>query len=77
MPHAYLLLDGRARTTTLYLPHRDAALERNEGRRLSAEDSEEAQGITGIDSVQGAETLALDLQRLVLKRRPLPLLHTT
>jgi Xaa-Pro aminopeptidase len=68
VPHAYLLLDGRTRTTTLYLPHRDTALERSEGRRLSAEDSEEAEGLTGIESVQGVESLSVDLQRLVLKR---------
>jgi Xaa-Pro aminopeptidase len=68
VPHAYLLLDGRTRATTLYLPHRDAAVERSEGRRLSAEDSEEAERLTGIESVQGTEALSLDLQRLVLKR---------
>jgi Xaa-Pro aminopeptidase len=68
VPHAYLLLDGRTRATTLYLPHRDPAVERSEGRRLSAEDSEEAVKLTGIESVQGPEALSLDLQRLVLKR---------
>ena len=68
VPHAYLLLDGRTRATTLYLPHRDPAVERSEGRRLSAEDAEEAEKLTGIESVQGVEALSLDLQRLVLKR---------
>ncbi len=68
VPHAYLLLDGRTRTTTLYLPHRDTALERSEGRRLAAEDSVETEELTGIESVQGTEGLSLDLQRLVLKR---------
>jgi Xaa-Pro aminopeptidase len=71
VPSAYLLLDGRTRTTTLYLPHRDADLERSEGRRLAAEDAEEAQRLTGIETVAGPERLALDLQRLVLKRGPL------
>ena len=33
--HAYLLLDGRNRRTTLYLPHRDEGRERGEGKRLS------------------------------------------
>ncbi len=68
VPHTYLLLDGRTRATTLYLPHRDPAVERSEGRRLSAEDAEEAEKLTGIESVQGVEALSLDLQRLVLKR---------
>ena len=52
----------------LYLPHRDAAQERSDGPRLSAEDAEEAGRLTGIEVVQGFEALALDLQRLVLKR---------
>ena len=33
--HAYLLLDGRTRKSTLYLPHRDVDRERNEGKLLS------------------------------------------
>ncbi len=68
VPHAYLLLDGRTRTTTLYLPHHDAGVERSEGRRLCADEPEEAGRLTGIESVQGVEALSLDLQRLVLKR---------
>ena len=68
VPHSYLLLDGRARTAALYLPHRDAAQERSDGPRLSAEDAAEAVGLTGIELVQGFEALSLDLQRLVLKR---------
>ncbi len=71
VPHAYLLLDGRTRTTTLYLPHRDAQLESSEGRRISAEDADEAARLTGIETVAGSERLAVDLQRLVLKRGPL------
>jgi len=63
-----LLLDGRTRATSLYIPHRDAAVERSEGRRLSAEDAKEAERLTGIESVQGVEGLSLDMQRLVLKR---------
>lgn len=37
-PHAYLLLDGRRRKTTLYLPPRNARLEASEGKVLSATD---------------------------------------
>ena len=39
-PHAYLFLDGRNRKSSLYLPHRDAARERGEGKILSAEDAD-------------------------------------
>ena len=38
-PHAYLLLDGRRRKVTLYLPPRDERLERADGNVLSAEDA--------------------------------------
>ena len=37
-PGAYLLLDGRTRKVTLYLPPRNAALERAEGKVLSADE---------------------------------------
>src|SRR5215469_5543907 len=39
-PHAYLVLDGRDRKVTLYLPPRDPRLESAEGKVLSAEDGE-------------------------------------
>src|SRR5215510_3670799 len=39
-PGAYLLLDGRTRKVTLYLPPRNEALERAEGRILSASDAD-------------------------------------
>ena len=38
-PHAYLLINGKNKRATLYLPHRDPDLELNEGKVLSAEDS--------------------------------------
>src|SRR5262245_8259212 len=37
-PHAYLVLDGKDRKATLYLPARDLRLESAEGRILSADD---------------------------------------
>src|SRR5579875_1853175 len=42
VPHAYLLLNGRTRATTLYLPHRDDRHAANEGETLCAEDGEAA-----------------------------------
>ena len=30
-PHSYLLLDGRNRKTTIFLPHKDEAREKNQG----------------------------------------------
>ena len=39
-PHSYLYLDGRTKKATLFLPPRNARLERSEGRVLSAADAE-------------------------------------
>ena len=75
-PHAYLLLDGRNRTTTLYLPHRDAERERNEGKILSVEDEALVKELTGVDGVRSVESLALDLVGKGLMRPPAPLLFT-
>ncbi len=52
--HAYLLLNGRTRTATLYLPHRDEIRERSEGKILSAEDSALVARLTGVDQVRAA-----------------------
>jgi Xaa-Pro aminopeptidase len=51
-PGAYLLLDGRSRRVTLYLPPRNERLERNEGKVLSAEDGELVRRLTGVDEVR-------------------------
>ena len=50
-PGAYLLLDGRTRQVTLYLPARNPRLEAAEGRVLSAEDAELVKRISGADQV--------------------------
>ena len=74
--HGYLLLNGRARTTTLYLPHRDAARERNEGKMLAAEDSVRLKQLTGVDAVRPLEQMAQDLTGADLLRPPAMVLHT-
>lgn len=75
-PHAYLLLDGRNRTTTLYLSHRDVDRERNEGKILSVEDGELIRELSGIEAVRGVESLSLDLVGKGLLRPPAALLFT-
>jgi Xaa-Pro aminopeptidase len=50
-PGAYLLLDGRSRKVTLYLPPQNAALERAEGKVLSASDAAQVVKLTGVDEV--------------------------
>jgi Xaa-Pro aminopeptidase len=51
-PGAYLLLDGRDRRVTLYLPPRNERLERSEGRVLSADDADRVRELTGADAVR-------------------------
>jgi Xaa-Pro aminopeptidase len=51
-PGAYLLLDGRAKTVTIYLPARNPRLEAAEGRVLSAEDAVLVKRISGADEVK-------------------------
>jgi len=60
--HACLVLDGRSRTTRLFLPHRP---ERpgSEGPALAAEDAELAKRLTGVDAVHPPEALSGHLQQ--------------
>jgi len=75
-PHAYLLLNGKKKQTTMYLPHRDEQTERGQGKVLSAEDAELVKQLTGIDYVKGIEGLSSDLVSTGLIRPPAPLLYT-
>lgn len=62
-PHAYLLLDGKSRRASLYLPHRNESRERSEGKVLSAEDASLVQQLSGIDAVYANEFLGEHLAR--------------
>ena len=73
-PHAYLLLDGRTRRATLYLPHRDPARESNGDRQLTAEDAETAKDLIGVDAVAGIEEMARQLGGMQIKT-PIPSLY--
>lgn len=74
-PHSYLLLDGRTRKVTLYLPHRDEARERNEGKILTVEDAELVKKLTGIDAVSGVDLMGRSLISILVKAPP-PALYT-
>src|SRR6185503_19894409 len=56
-PGSYLLLDGRNRKVTLYLPPRNERLERAEGKVLSADDAELAMRLVGADEVKSTEAM--------------------
>ena len=75
-PHAYILLNGKSRQATIYLPHRDEASERSQGKVLSAEDGELVKQLLGVDQVKGIEFLSSDLVGTGLIRPPAPLLFT-
>ncbi|MEZ4944193.1 MAG: Xaa-Pro peptidase family protein [Cyclobacteriaceae bacterium] len=74
--HAYLLLNGKNKQTTLYLPHRDEGREQGQGKVLSAEDADLVIELTGADQVKGIEFLSADLLRTGLIRPPAPKLYT-
>jgi Xaa-Pro aminopeptidase len=74
--HAYLLLNGRNKQVSLYLPHRDEGRESNEGKVLSAEDSELIKQLTGVNHVKAIEFLSADLVSTGLIRPPAPVLYT-
>ena len=59
-PHAYLVLDGRTRKASLFLPPRNARLESAEGKVLSAGDAELVKSLTGVSAVASTRELAGD-----------------
>jgi len=71
VPHAYLLLDGRDRSTTLYLPHQSAERAENEGRILSSDCPDQVAQRTGIERVLGPEALGSALARIAVLYTPM------
>lgn len=74
--HAYLLFNGKKKTTTLYLPHRDKGRERSQGKILSAEDSALIIKLTGVNHVKAIEYLSSDLAGTGLIKDGVPFLYT-
>jgi Xaa-Pro aminopeptidase len=60
-PHAYLLIDGVERTSTLYLPPRDERLEKSDGPLPSCEDVDFVCEKTGVQRVRPREDMKQDL----------------
>jgi Xaa-Pro aminopeptidase len=59
-PHAYLVLDGKSRKVSLYLPPRDARLESAEGRMLWADDADALKKLIGVDEVLSSKDMMED-----------------
>ena len=69
-PGAYLLLDGRTKKVTIYLPPRNQRLEAAEGRVVSADDVELVKRISGADEVAPLSAMATPGWPLVLGEAP-------
>ena len=74
--HAYLLLNGKTKTSTIYLPNRDISRESSQGKILSAEDADLVKKLTGVERVRGYGSLANDLVGTGLINRGAPYLYT-
>lgn len=74
--HAYLLLNGKNRSTTLYLPHREEGRERSQGKMLSFEDAGLIIELTGVNRVRPLESLGNDLVGTGLIKGGVPTLYT-
>ena len=74
--HAYLLMNGKNKTATIYLPHREEGREKSQGKILAAEDSDLIKELTGVDRVRAIEYLGNDLVRTGLIKGETPLLFT-
>ena len=74
-PHAYLVIDGRTRRTTLYLTPRNEALERSTGSNWSAEDGADVMRLTGVDAVAPVALLSRQTFTSTMLRAPRPRLY--
>jgi Xaa-Pro aminopeptidase len=63
VPHAYLLIDGQTRSSTLYLPPRDEKLERSEGAQINCDQAPEVSTLTGIEHIAPLAQLADDVKQ--------------
>ena len=75
-PHSYIVLDGRSRNVTLYLPPRDERLERSEGKILSADDAELVKKLSGADAVVSTQLMTEAWARGLLQGTPPPAIYT-
>ena len=66
-PHSYILLDGRKRKVTLYMPPKNEKLEKSEGQVLSASDGILIKKLVGVDQVKSTDEMRVqfppDLKR--------------
>ena len=56
-PHSYILLDGRNKKVTLYMPPTNKKLEKSEGKVLSASDGALIMKLVGVDQVKSTNDM--------------------
>ena len=56
-PHSYILLDGRTKKVTLYMPPANTKLEKSEGKILSADDGPLLMKLVGVDKVKSTNEM--------------------
>lgn len=71
VPHAYLLIDGRADASYLFLPHQAPERREKEGEALSPGNADVACELTGADAVYGVEDLGRFLERATVIFTPI------
>ena len=59
-PHSYILIDGRNKKVTLYMPPRNERLERSEGRVLNADDEKLIKKLVGVDQVRSTDEMRMN-----------------
>ncbi|MBL4668557.1 MAG: M24 family metallopeptidase, partial [Flavobacteriales bacterium] len=68
--------NGKKKTTTIYVPHRNSGREQSQGKILSAEDAALIKKLTGVNEVKAIEFLSSDLLRTGLIKDRVPKLYT-
>jgi len=74
--HAYLLLNGKNKSSTIYLPRRDENREKSQGKILSSDDADLIKKLTGVIRVKSLDYLGNDLVGTGLINGPNPILYT-
>ena len=74
--HAYLLLNGKNKSTTIYLPRREKNREQSQGKILSFDDADLIKKLTGIKNIKSLDFLGNDLVSTGLINGTIPTLYT-
>ncbi|HRR09443.1 MAG TPA: Xaa-Pro peptidase family protein [Rhodothermales bacterium] len=70
VPHAILVMDGNTKQSFLFLPNRNEARERSEGKMLSAEDADWLRDTQEFDGVYSTDLFAEWLGRVARRGKP-------